>query len=342
MVTSEEVAQRAGVSRATVSYVMSGKRTISEKTRAKVLRAMDELGYYPNANARALAGRRSGVIGVVSRFDEGVQMPEFLPFFSAILSTARKRGYDVILVPGDEGVDGIRRMVGQSLVDGVLVFDIRREDDRLEPIAAMHVPAVLIGTTADAHGLACVDVDYAMVARLAVDEAADCGANRMLLVADRKPIADEFVFAATFEDVCERRARERGLAYEVFRPEIAGWRGFGPLGDLLERHADGRHADDRCALVTRTPRQLDWTLQLMLGRGIRAGEDMAVIGVCVDGYATSLRVDVTNVDPHHGLVAERATDELLDLIDGKSAANPLTLVRPELHRRTTTLDFRRP
>lgn len=338
MVTSEEVAQRAGVSRATVSYVMSGKRTISEKTRQRVLRAMDELGYYPNANARALAGHRSGVIGVVSRFDEGVQMPEFMPFFSAILSTARKRGYDVILVPGDEGVEGIRRMVGQSLVDGVLLFDIRKHDDRLAPLAAMNVPAVLIGTTDDAHGLACVDVDYVRVARLAVDEAADCGADRVLLVVDRRPIVDEFPFAATFEEVCEQRAHERGLSCEVFRPQTLGWKGFHPLAGVLKRSA----ASCRCVVVTRTPRQLDWTLQLMLEQGIRPGADMAVIGVSVDAFATSLRVDVTNVNPHHECVAARATDELIDIIDGKTIAQPVALIEPELHRRATTVGFGRP
>ena len=56
MVTARDVAKRAGVSQATVSYVMSGSRPISEATKKRVRKAMDELGYVPNINARSLAG----------------------------------------------------------------------------------------------------------------------------------------------------------------------------------------------------------------------------------------------------------------------------------------------
>ena len=59
MVTARDVAKRAGVSQATVSYVMSGSRPISEATKKRVRKAMDELGYVPNINARSLAGGKS-------------------------------------------------------------------------------------------------------------------------------------------------------------------------------------------------------------------------------------------------------------------------------------------
>ncbi|MEU4745537.1 LacI family DNA-binding transcriptional regulator, partial [Actinosynnema sp. NPDC023658] len=55
MVTLADVAKHAGVSASTVSYVLSGKRTISAETRDRVERSVAELGYHPNARARALA-----------------------------------------------------------------------------------------------------------------------------------------------------------------------------------------------------------------------------------------------------------------------------------------------
>ncbi|MFD0516556.1 LacI family DNA-binding transcriptional regulator [Paractinoplanes durhamensis] len=67
--TSKDVARMAGVSQSTVSYVMTGKRSISEKTRQKVLAAMEQLTYEPHAGARSLAGRRTQVIGLVVPFD---------------------------------------------------------------------------------------------------------------------------------------------------------------------------------------------------------------------------------------------------------------------------------
>ena len=61
MVTIADVAKHAGVSSSTVSYVLSGKRAISEQTRLRVESSVRELGYHPNAGARALAGRGAKV-----------------------------------------------------------------------------------------------------------------------------------------------------------------------------------------------------------------------------------------------------------------------------------------
>src|SRR5690606_40496926 len=65
MVTLAEVAQHAGVSASTVSYVLSGKRSISVNTRQRVERSIHELGYHPNAGARALASSRSNIIALM-------------------------------------------------------------------------------------------------------------------------------------------------------------------------------------------------------------------------------------------------------------------------------------
>ena len=68
MPTSKDVAEAAGVAQSTVSYVLSGKRPISEKTRKKVEAAIEQLTYQPNAGARALASRKTRVIGLVIPF----------------------------------------------------------------------------------------------------------------------------------------------------------------------------------------------------------------------------------------------------------------------------------
>ena len=65
MVTLAEVAQHAGVSASTVSYVLSGKRSISAGTRQRVEQSIQELGYHPNAGARALASSRSNIIALM-------------------------------------------------------------------------------------------------------------------------------------------------------------------------------------------------------------------------------------------------------------------------------------
>ena len=130
MVTARDVAKRAGVSQATVSYVMSGSRPISEATKKRVRKAMDELGYVPNINARSLAGGKVGVIGVLVHMDENTDLAELRPFLVVIMEEARKRGSSVMLVPADEGIEGLCRMVRQGVVDGVLVFDVEWHEVR--------------------------------------------------------------------------------------------------------------------------------------------------------------------------------------------------------------------
>lgn len=64
MSSINDVAEAAGVSISTVSYALSGKRPVSEKTRARIEQAVHELGYQPNAGARMLAGRRTSIFAL--------------------------------------------------------------------------------------------------------------------------------------------------------------------------------------------------------------------------------------------------------------------------------------
>src|SRR3954467_8132034 len=115
--TSKDVARVAGVSQSTVSYVMSGKRPISARTRQRVLAAIEELTYEPNAGARALASQRTRVIGLVIPFGSGSDTANLLPFIETIAGAARANDHEVLLVTADEGSAGLRRIAGRSLCD---------------------------------------------------------------------------------------------------------------------------------------------------------------------------------------------------------------------------------
>ena len=94
MVTLAEVARHAGVSSSTVSYVISGKRTISGATRQRVEQAISELGYHPNAGARALAGKRSHIIALVVPLRTDVYVPIMMEIAISVTMAARQFGYD--------------------------------------------------------------------------------------------------------------------------------------------------------------------------------------------------------------------------------------------------------
>ena len=87
--TSRDVAKLAGVSQSTVSYVLTGKRPISEETRRRVEDAMTQLTFHPNAGARALASQRTRVVGLIAPFGASTHQQGILPFVETIASGVR-------------------------------------------------------------------------------------------------------------------------------------------------------------------------------------------------------------------------------------------------------------
>src|SRR5256714_324716 len=127
----DDVARHAGVAPSTVSYVLSGKRTISEETRQRVLRSIQALGYHPHAGARALASNRSNVVALVIPLRTGIHVPVIMQFAISVVTSARRHDHDVLLLTQDEGVQGLKRVAGTALVDAIIVMDVELHDPRV-------------------------------------------------------------------------------------------------------------------------------------------------------------------------------------------------------------------
>ncbi|MBB5891455.1 LacI family DNA-binding transcriptional regulator [Kutzneria kofuensis] len=104
--TITDVARAAGVSPSAVSYVLSGKRSISLETQRRVQQSIRELGYHPNAGARALVSSRTNVIALAIPFRVDVNAPVMMQFVATMASAARAHGQDVLLLTKDEGRRG--------------------------------------------------------------------------------------------------------------------------------------------------------------------------------------------------------------------------------------------
>lgn len=169
MVTLAEVAQHAGVSASTVSYVLSGKRSISASTRERVEHSIQQLGYHPNAGARALASSRSNIIALMVPLRTDMYVPVMMEIAIAVATSARTHGYDVLLLTGEEGPAAVRRIAGSSLADAMILMDVELHDERLPLLRDSGRTAVLIGLPADTSGLTCVDLDFEATGALCVD-----------------------------------------------------------------------------------------------------------------------------------------------------------------------------
>ena len=124
MPTIRDVAERAGVSVATVSHVINGTRKVASKTAERILRAMKELNYHPNAVARSLRTRSTRVMGVLV---SDIANPFFASVVRGAEDVALDAGYSLIVCNSDESSDREAhyiRLFQQQRVDGILMSPV--------------------------------------------------------------------------------------------------------------------------------------------------------------------------------------------------------------------------
>lgn len=145
LATIKDVARKAGLGLGTVSRVLNGSGYVSDEARQKVLDAIRDLNYVPNAQARALMTRRTMTLGVVL---PDVTNPYFPAMVRGIEDEARRNGYTVILLqtdwqPANERL--VLDILRRQSVDGTLLVDVTLSELLTNLLLAAHIPVVLIG-----------------------------------------------------------------------------------------------------------------------------------------------------------------------------------------------------
>jgi DNA-binding LacI/PurR family transcriptional regulator len=181
-VTMREVAAAAGVSIATVSFVVNNTKPVTPETRRRIERAMEELGFRPNLVARALASRRTQILALVTPFSRlwlGAATREFV---IGAAGAAKEADHHLVIWPVGNDGNELVTLVGQKLIDGVLLMSVQLDDARVEALRGLNTPFTLIGRTRDVTGLQYVDVDIAASMRMAMDHLAELGHRRIAFV----------------------------------------------------------------------------------------------------------------------------------------------------------------
>ena len=149
-VTLKDIAEKAGVTTATVSMVINNKPNISEGTKKKVLSIARELNYHPNVIARGLATKRSNAIGVIV---PNLASGFIMRIMEGIKNTLRNANYTVILFDAiGQGVDEqrlIQRVIYEGRVDGAIVITASSTDDELMLFRREKMPCILVARHSD-------------------------------------------------------------------------------------------------------------------------------------------------------------------------------------------------
>lgn len=150
-VTIGGLADRLGLSKASVSYALNGQPGVSEETRRRVLDLADELGWHPSSSARALSRARSDAIGIVLRRDPGLlgTEPYYMSLLAGVEAELAESGQSLLLrmVGASDGQDlaAYRRWSAEQRVDGVMLFDIVVGDPRPALLDELGLAFVLHG-----------------------------------------------------------------------------------------------------------------------------------------------------------------------------------------------------
>ncbi|PFG43960.1 LacI family transcriptional regulator [Isoptericola jiangsuensis] len=314
MPTIEDVAKAAGVSASTVSYVLSGKRSISGPTRKRVEQAIADLGYRPHAGARALASSRTNVIGLMVPLRAGVDVSVVMQFVTGVVTRARGADHDVLLLTQDD-TGGLERVAAGSMVDAIIVMDVEADDPRVPVLRGLRQPTVLIGLPHDPAGLSCVDLDFEAAGRLAAGHLADAGHREVALVGPPPAVL----------------ARHTSYADRVIR----GWsatcsaRGVAGVVEACETTPDGaRRAVD--AVLERAPgttgffvhneQALPHVLGRLAERGLASAAGAPVVALCPTAVATAQAVPLTSIDIPGEVIGGVAVDMVLAGLDGERPA----------------------
>ncbi len=157
----DDVAKALGVSKSTVSRVLSGKGRISEETRKKVLQCAAEMNYQPNVIARGLAQSKTFNIGVVLPYEKDLgEIPFFQNCLTGICETVSSMDYDVIVaMAAADDASQLGRIIRNRKVDGVILTRSVADDPAVRLLKENNVPFVLIGSTSD-DSVVQIDIDH--------------------------------------------------------------------------------------------------------------------------------------------------------------------------------------
>lgn len=319
-VTSHDVAREAGVSRTTVSMVLSGSTAVvlADETRLRVKQAAERLGYRPNSAGRMLASGASKTIGLIVSNPDLLLVDGFIPpTLYAISKVATEHGYNVLVesLPDTANDRAFSDLVLTRRIDGMIVLNPRTEDPQLAALIERNFPVVLLGTIRHPQEVT-VNIPGTHDLQEAVDYLVGLGHSRIGHVAISKPGSNATDYRILeFREALEAHGLtlpDSRIAYGNFSAKSghdAAMQLFAQAPEITAVLA----GNDTIALgVMRAARE----------RGMSLPHDLSIIGYDDLPFAAFLEPPLTTIRTKPIVQGETATRMLISLMQGKTPARP--------------------
>jgi LacI family transcriptional regulator len=318
--TISQVAEAAGVSRATVSRAFTRPDMLNAKTVRRVLAIAQKIGYVPNHTARALSTGRYGNVALVV---PDVANPFFPPLIRAAQVEAEKLDFCVFLGNSDENPQQEEKLVGRfsTQVEGFILASSRLSDERIR-FQASRRPLVLINR--DVKGIPRVLMDSGAGVGEAVDHLASLGHKRIAYISGPKSSWSD----AQRRAAVRRRAKIHGLQVLTVPAQMASFQaGYAAAPAILHYGATAAVAfDDLMA---------QGALAGLAARGVAVPRDFSVVG-CDDVLGAMTYPPLSSVSNACAEAGRVAVSLLMDMLKTRVARDVRCVLGTSLVIRNTT------
>lgn len=319
--TMEDVARRAGVSRALVSLVMRDSPKVSATRRAAVLAAAEELGYSPHAMARSLASRTSHVLGVMV---SDLHNPFWAEVVDGLDLYARREGFELVINTGGRDPARERRALA-SLASfrpaGIALLGPVVPSSSIAA-AALEGPLVLVSRLSRSSTVDTVNDDGKIGTALAVDHLVSLG-HRDIIHIDGGNGSQSAPRRTGYRQAMERH----GLTPRVVRGEYTEAAGAAAIRGVTTPFTAVVAANDLNAVGV---------LSALAEQGLRVPEDVSVVGYDNTWLAALRHIALTTIDqPRHDM-GRLAAEALISRIRGITTKAARLVVPPSLVVRSST------
>lgn len=328
-----EVAQRAGVSTATVSRALSGNGHVSDRTRKRVHDAALELGYVVSSNASSLASGRTKNVGVVipvlNRW-----------FYGAVLEGAEQallsHGYDLTLYNLSGGEEARRSVFEHFLlrkrVDAVIAISLELTTSELERLHEIRKP--LVGVGGPLPGVRTLSIDEVAIARLATEHLIALGHRSIAHLGGNQDLELDFHLPGSRRAGYEEALTAAGIPVD---PELSGAADFTiPGGYAAAKQLFGNPRKQPTAIFASSDEMAIGAILAARDLGLRVPDDISVIGI--DDHELAEFFGLSTIAQFPALQGRMAVDILMEqlLPDHEAAPSTNTPLPFELIVRSST------
>lgn len=324
--TLEDIAKLVGVHRSTVSRVINGSPKVSPEVRDRVLKAIRETGYQPNAAARTLASQRSWMIGLVLPRSVSVFFtdPYFPQLTQGIAFGCNNHDYTLclFLVGNKEDEEKILpRLSRRGMLDGILIQSGTPDDILIDQLNASSIPSAMIGRPNEPEGLSYIDVDNVRAAELATDHLINIGYHRIATITGPKGSTVTADRIEGYQKALKKSGRsiEKALIAQGDFSEVSG---YNAMKVLLAKQPDAVFAasDIMAAGAIRAVKEV----------GLKIPEDIAFVGFDDIPLGTLTTVSLTTIRQPILKFGVRAVELLIDLIENGTTPPQQIIMDAEL------------